>query len=368
MIKTTFISTLLVSQLYAEKIPVYLGSGSQEGISYALLDTKTGELTGLKIAVKTPSPGSLAISKDKKVIFATGRVKGEKTGFVASFARQADGGLELLSQQSSMGTGPCHVSLDAKSESLFVANYSSGSVASFKVKLDTGGKIAPAASMHQHVGASVHPTRQKKPHAHSIYGTSDGKFVYAADLGIDKVMIYKLDSDSGKLTSSGSADLPPGSGPRHMVLSHDAKKIYVLNELTLTISQFARDEKSGALALETTKPVMAEIAEGGGGMTCSEIQLSSDGKFIYAACRDLDNKKRDVISVLKTADLSIIQEQPTGVWIPRHFGISPSGKWMLIAGQRENKVIVHARDPLTGKLSDTPHHVEMDRPMWILFP
>jgi 6-phosphogluconolactonase len=227
------------------------------------------------------------------------------------------------------------------------------------------GKISPAVSHHQHEGSSVHPQRQTKPHAHSIYCSPDNQFVYSANLGIDKVMIYKLDSKSGKLTPTGAAKVPAGGGPRHMAFSENGKMLYVLNELTLTVSRFARDEKSGALKLDSTKPVMKEMAEG---MSGSEIQVSTDGKFLYIACRDLDHKKRDVISVLSVADLRIIQEHPTGVWIPRHFGISPSGKWMLIAGQRDNKVVVHALDPITGMLEKTPHSVKLDKPMWILFP
>jgi len=328
-----------------------------------MLDLETGELTGLKRAVKTASPGSLALSKDKKYLFTTGQTEGEKTGFVASFARQPDGSLKWLSQQSSVGAGPCYVSLDRDSRFLFLANYSGGSVASYQV--DDSGKLSPAVSHHQHKGSSVHPRRQTRPYAHSIYCSPDNQFVYSADLGIDQVVIYQLDADSGKLTPSGAAKVPAGGGPRHMAFSEKGDKLFVLNEMTLTVSRFARDAKSGALKLETTKPVMAEIGEG---MTCSEIQVAAGGGFLYVACRDLQNKQRDVISVLSVADLSIIQEQPTGAWIPRHFGISPSGKWLLIAGLRENKVVVHARNPITGKLTKTPHSVELEKPMWILFP
>ena len=363
MLKTILFTAFSLMPLSAAKIPVYLGSGSEEGISLVYLDSATGELSDLKNAVTTASPGSLVLSKNKNFLFSTGRVKGEKAGFVASFARQSDGSLKLVNKQSSMGAGPCHVSLDNDSQFLFVANYSGGSIASYKV--DESGKISPAVSYHQHEGSSVNPKRQTRAHAHSIYSSPDNQFVYAADLGTDKVMIYKLDQKSGKLTPSGEAKVPAGSGARHMAFSAKGDQLYVLNELTITVSKFTRDKESGALKLETTKPVMADIGEN---MSCSEIQLSADGKFIYAACRDLDNKKRDVISVLSVSDLSIIQEQPTGAWIPRHFGISPSGKWFLIAGMRDNKVVVHSRDPNTGKLSKTPHSVELEKPMWILFP
>lgn len=356
-------SAISVLPLSAAKVPVYLGSGSDSGVSYVLLDSETGELSALKQAVQTSSPGSLALSEDKKYMFTVGRKKGEEMGFVASFSCEDDGSLKLVSEQSSMGSGPCHVSLDSTSRVLFVANYSSGSVTSYKV--DAAGKLSEPVSHYQNEGSSVNERRQNGPHAHSIYASPDNKFVYSADLGTDKVMIYKLDAMTGKLTPSGSGEVPAGSGPRHMAFSGNGEKLYVLNELTLTVSQFARDAESGALVLEASKPVMAELREK---MTCSEIQLSGDDKFIYIASRDLDGQKRDIISVLNAGDLSIIQEQPTGAWIPRHFGISPSGKWFLIAGQRDNKVVVHARDPISGKLSSTPHGVETQTPMWILFP
>lgn len=349
--------------LSAVEVPFYIGSGSTEGISYAVLDSETGEISGLKVAVETSSPGSLAQSVDKKFIFAVGKVKGEKTGFVASFASEGDGSLKLVNKQSSMGAGPCHLSLDSVGGCLFVANYGSGSVASYLVGKD--GEISATASSHQHVGSSVNPKRQKGPHAHSIYASPDNKFVYAADLGTDKVMIYKLDAATGKLTSIGSGDVPAGGGPRHMVFSESGDKLYVLNELTLTVSRFARDAETGGLTIEVTKPVMKVAGEN---MTCSEIQLSADGKFLYVACRDLANEKRDVISVMSVDDLGVIQEQPTGAWIPRHFGISPSGKWLLIAGQKENRVVVHARDVASGKLSATSHGVDVKQAMWILFP
>ena len=329
----TFSGLLMCSAIsQAAEVAVYIGSGADTGISQGILDTETGELKGVKLAVATSRPASLAYSGDKKTIYAIGRNK-EKHGFVASFSVKDDGSLEMLGKQSSMGAGPCHVSVDKTSNALFVANYRGGSIASYQI----GDKFSEAVSFFQHEGKSVHEKRQKGPHAHSIYSSPDNKFVYAADLGTDKVEIYKLDAETAKLTSAGSASVPAGSGARHMVFSEDGAKLYVLNELTLTISRFARDASSGGLTLEKTVPVVSEFAEK---MTCSEIQLSSDGKYIYAATRDLKGDKRDVISVLSTEDMSIIQEQPAGVWIPRHFGISPSGKWFLIAGQQSNQVVI----------------------------
>jgi len=370
MVKLISILGLTTLPLLADKIPVYLGTGSNQGIFYIDLDTTTGALSGLKNVAVTASPASLALSEDKSVLYAIGRDKGEKHGFVASFARAEDYSLTAISKQSSKGAGPCHLSLDKGSDNLFVANYSGGSVASFSISKEAGkvGVLSEAVSSHQHAGSSVNEKRQKGPHAHSIYASHDNRYVYAADLGIDKVLIYKLDEKTGALTSAGFATTPAGAGPRHMAFSKDGSKLFVLNELTLTISQFARNAETGALTLEQTKNVMAASAENAGEITCSEIQLSADGKYLYAACRDLKKKGRDSISVINVETLEIIQEQLAGISIPRHFGISPSGKWFLIAGQNSDKVIVHSRDLDTGKLTKTEHSADLKRPMWILFP
>jgi len=357
----TVLASLVLSSSAAE-VSVYLGSGSKEGISHVILNSDTGALTGLRNVVQTSSPGSLAMSKDRNFLFSIGREKGVKEAFVASFAKNSDGSLTQLSRQSSMDLGACYVSLDHSSKVLLVANYGGGSVASYLVGED--GKLSPAVSHHKHQGSSIDPKRQKKPYAHSIYVSPDNRYVYAADLGADKVVVYALNAETGELKPSSEAKVPAGSGARHMKFSINADKLYVLNELTLTVSQFSRDANSGALTLEMTKPVTNGSIER---MSASEITLSEDGTFLYAACRDLKNENRDRICVLKVEDLSILQEQPAGVSIPRHFAISPSGKWLLIAGQKGHKVVVLARDANTGKLSETPHSVEMNTPMWILF-
>ncbi len=366
MLKTILLSSVMTLHVLAEKTPVYLGTGSDQGIFLVHLDEETGQLSDLKNVATTNSPSSLTISHDKKILFAVGKNKGEKHGFVASFVRKDDNSLTPINKQSSMGVGPCHISLDKGSNNLLVANYSGGSVSSYSLQNESKpGTISEVTSHHKHVGSSIHPQRQTKPYAHSIYASLDNKFVYVADLGMDQVVIYKFDEKTGSLTPAGSAKTQAGGGARHMDFSPAGDKLYVLNELTVTVTQFARDEETGGLKLEETMPVMAKFEEG---ITCSEIQLSADGKFIYAACRDLKEKGRDTISVLNATTLEIIQEHPAGVWIPRHFGISPTGKWMLIAGQRADKVIVHKRDAATGKLTKTDVSVNLKRPMWILFP
>ncbi len=361
-------SLLLSSTLIslADMVPVYLGTGTDDGIYSANLNSETGELSDLRNAVTTSGASSLALSKNKKYLYANGRTPGKKEGSVSAFSVEADGSLKLINTQSSKGRGACHVSLDATSRCLFVANYSSGSVSSYL--LSDKGEISEAVSHHQHEGKSVHPGRQKGPHAHSIYSSPDNKYVYSADLGIDKVMIYKLNAETAELTIAGEVKTPAGGGARHMVFSKSGDKLYVLNELALTVSLFSRDADSGALTLVKTSPVMENNASLVEVLSSSEIQLSQDGKFLYTATRDSENKGRDTISVLDAENLSLVQAHKTSAWIPRHFGVSPSGKWLLVAGQRGDKVVVHALDPKTGKLEQTNHAIDLIKPMWILFP
>ncbi len=362
MMKTALMMVLGIMPVIASKIPLYVGSGSDVGIAKVLLDAKTGEFSGLVNAAKVSSPSSLVMSADGKYVYAACRVKGEKDGVVVSFSRQGDGGLKELNRQSSMGGGACHVSMDRGSRYLFVANYSSGSVASYGV--GPSGVLSGALSVHQHEGRSVKSGRQDGPHAHSIYSSPDNAFVYVADLGIDKVMIYKLDGVNGTLTAAGSAAVPGGSGPRHMVFSGSGDVLYVLNEFTLTISKFNRNKDTGSLDLVATKSVMKDVGEG---MSGSEIQLSSDGKYLYAACRDIRGDGRDVISVLTADGMELIQEHPAGAWIPRHFCISPGGKWLVVAGLKDNKLVVHSRNETTGKLAKAGKDLELKKPMWVLF-
>ena len=249
----------------------------------------------------------------------------------------------------------------------WVANYPEGNVVSLPINQD--GSISPLVSQHQHEGSSIHPQRQTKPHAHSIYAGPNNQFAYAPDLGIDKVMIYRITPKTAKLTPTGFAQTPAGAGPRHMKFSRDGKHAYVLNELDLTISVFSLNPNSGKLtssSVVNTLPKEAERKD----MTCSEIRVSSNGKFVYCANRDLTEQGRDSLSVFQVGDsgqLTRIQTIGAEVWIPRNINLDPSGKWLLVAGQRSNDVPVFSIDATTGKLRFTGNEINVPKAMCIEF-
>jgi 6-phosphogluconolactonase len=356
-----------------EKVNVYLGTqgrGESKGIYLSELDTETGALSAPKLAVEVTGPGFLVLSKDGKSLYSTARApdRGGERGMdaVAWYGVQEDGMLKLGHYESSQGSGPCFVGLDATGTVLMVANYGSGGVAAYAVKAD--GSVSPSTSFHQHEGSSVNERRQKGPHAHSIYAGPDNKFVYAPDLGIDKVVIYALDAAGARLKPAGAAAMPPGSGPRHMKFGKDGEQAYVLSELLLTVVVFDRNAKDGNLA---QKQVVSVLPDGApkDGMTCSEILVSPNGKFVYTANRDTAGKGRDSLSVLTVGDggkLTLLQNVPAKVAIPRNINLSPDGKWLLVAGQKSGNVPVFAVGS-DGQLSPTKHEIKVANAMCVVF-
>ncbi|MDB4627936.1 lactonase family protein [Akkermansiaceae bacterium] len=276
-----------------------------------------------------------------------------------------EGKFTEISSQPYEGRGLCHVSIDANEKVLFGADYGGGKVVSFPIE---GGEIGAVASLMQHKGSSLNKQRQEGPHAHSIYAGPDNKFAYAPDLGIDQVKFYAFDA-KGTLTDKGGFKLIPGSGPRHMKFGKDGSHAYVLNELTLTVTGFSRDTENGVLTMKNTVSVFPSKTKTEN-MSCSEIRVSQDGKFIYTANRDLTEEGRDSLTVLSVAQdgsLKHLETTPAAVWIPRNINLSPSGDWLLVAGQKSNEVTSHRIDKKTGKISFSGKSAEVPKAMCINF-
>ncbi|HET6426721.1 MAG TPA: lactonase family protein, partial [Planctomycetaceae bacterium] len=206
----------------AESFRVYLGTYTgkdSRGIYTATFDSDTGKLSEPRLAAEMVNPSFVAIHPNKKFLYAVGEIadfEGKKTGGVSAYAiDNASGKLTLLNQQSSEGTGPCHVVVDKTGKTVLVANYGGGSCASLPIGAD--GKLTKAASAIQHTGSSVNKSRQEAPHAHSINLDPANRFAYCADLGLDKILIYKFDAATSTLTPNDppAGVVAPGGGPRH---------------------------------------------------------------------------------------------------------------------------------------------------------
>jgi 6-phosphogluconolactonase len=345
----------------------YLGTytthSTSQGIYTDTLDPDTGKLGPLVLAVKASDPNFLALSPDGKFLYAAQGL--DNQGAVAAYAVQSDNSLKLINQQPSGGTATCHVSLDATGRAVFVANYSTGNIASFPIGAD--GSISPAASTIKFTGSGPNKGRQSAPHAHSIYVSPDNKFVYSCDLGTDHVWIYQLDAATGVMTPANPpfAMVPPGSGPRHLTFAQGGNVVYVVNEMGASVSRFTRDAATGALTLVDTVSCLPPEISPGPKITAAEIALHPSGKWLYVSVRG--DETMAVFSVDATGALKLIQNIPPGVKQTRQFAIDPSGKWLITAGQADNHLAVLKIDPSTGQLSATAESVSVGAPVCVLF-
>jgi 6-phosphogluconolactonase len=372
------ISTLLLTSLLgiaslqaATDQLVYVGTYTNsknapvesKGIYVFGLDSKTGKLEPLGLAGEAKSPSFLAIAPSKKFLYSVSEASGG--GGLSAFAiDHKTGKLTLLNEASCQGQGPCHVSVDPTGQTVMVANYGSGHIASLPVKTD--GSLGEAVSVHlQGPASNANPKRQAGPHAHSINVDAAGKFAFACDLGCDKVFVYALDAAKASLTPSSTADVPPGSGPRHFAFHPNGKIAYVNNEMTMTVTAFNYDAAKGELSpIETisTLPPDTEIK----GFSTAETQVHPSGKFAYVS-----NRTHDTIACFKideaTGKLTFIEAAPALVKVPRNFGIDPTGKWMITAGQNSSTIAVFAIDQTTGKISATGQTLEVGSPVCVKF-
>jgi 6-phosphogluconolactonase len=324
-----------------------------KGIYVAEFDSKTGKLGALTLAAETKSPSFVAIAPSKKFLYSVSEGEG-KEGAVSSFSIDpATGKLTLLNSASSKGGGPCHVSVDPAGKVLMVANYGSGHVASIPIKAD--GSLGEAASSYlQGPASNADPKRQKTPHAHSVNTDPAGKFAYACDLGCDKVFIYKLDADSGKMTPNDPAFgvVPAGGGPRHLAFHPNGKYVYVNNEMAMTVTAFKYDAATGALTPIETDSTLPPGVGVDPKFSTAETAVHPSGKFVYVS-----NRGHDTIACFRcdeaTGKLTFIECAPALVQIPRNFGIDRSGKWMITVGQNSNNGAVFSIDPNTGKIKPT---------------
>ncbi len=349
-------------------IGTYTGQGSQ-GIYLAEFDLKSGELKLEGLAAEVDNPTFLAIHPTGKYLYAAGEIgnfKGMKAGAVSAFAIEPKSGkLTLLNQQSSEGSGPCHVTVDKTGKCVLVANYGGGSVASLPVGAD--GKLGEAASAIQHEGSSVDKGRQEAPHAHSINVGPDNRFAFAADLGLDKILIYKLDPATAKLTPHDPpfAKTPDGGGPRHFAFHPSGKFAYVCNEMTSGVTAFSYDAEKGTLEQLQTLSTLPEDYKKPGNST-AEVQVHPSGRFVYVS-----NRGHDSLAIFsideKTGKLTAVGHEPIGGKTPRNFGIDPTGQYIIACGQNSASCHVFKIDTSTGKLRATGSKINVANPVCVKF-
>jgi 6-phosphogluconolactonase (cycloisomerase 2 family) len=345
----------------------YTGENSK-GIYVSRFDSVSGKLSAPELAAETRNPTFLAVAPGGHFLYAVSEVDevgGKPAGAVSAFALDAaTGRLTLLNRQLSGGGGPCHVAVDATGKCLLVANYGSGTVAALPIHAD--GSLGEAATVLQHTGSGSNPNRQAGPHSHFIMPSPDNRFTLDCDLGLDRIFINRLDAEAGKLTAGEPpfAGVVPGSGPRHLVFSTDGRFVYVLNEMSGTITAFSYAPANAVMTeIQTITTLPPDFS---GNNTSAEIALHPSGKFLYASNRGLDSIAVFAVNQ-STGRLTFVEHQPTQGRTPRHFAIDPTGRWLLAENQASGSVVLFAIDQETGRLQPTGQTVPIGSPVCAVF-
>ena len=358
---------------------VDLPPGNGHGIHLFRVDRKTGALTAAGIHPMGTSPSSLVINKANDRLYSsneTDRFEGRKEGSVSAFSINATTGkLVLLNAVSSGGDGPTYVSIHPSGRYLFVANYFGGSIAVLPILADgrlgnatdvkeDAGPIGPTTSKHAPEGSFAF-SGHDRTHAHMIQSDPTGKFVVHVDLGLDRIYIWRFNDQTGKLTPCEQpfVTLPPGDGPRHFHFHPNGKWFYSIQEEGSTVALFDYDATAGRL---TERQTISSLPEGFAGSNfCSEILVSSDGRFVYAGNRLHDSI--GIFSVGVNGVLTQVGNQWTRGNYPRSFNFDPSGNFLYSCNQRADNVAVFRVDRVSGGLDFTGHYTPVGNPSSIVF-
>ncbi|HEX3187360.1 MAG TPA: lactonase family protein [Pyrinomonadaceae bacterium] len=341
-------------------------SSTSEGIYTYRMNSETGELTKFS-SIKSENPSFLALDRSKRFLYAVNEVpqfEGKASGGVSAYAIDKTGKLNLLNQRPSMGADPCYLTVDSKRTSLLVANYTGGNVALLPILKN--GTLGPATDVKQHEGSGP-KEQQKGPHAHCIILDAHERYALAADLGSDKVMIYRFDSAAHQLQSGKQqlwSTLQAGAGPRHLVLHPNGRYAYVINELDSTLTTLNFNASAGTL---TTTDTVSTLPSGFTGVSyCADVHVSPSGEFLYGSNRGHNSIVVFVIDE-RTGKPSLVEHVSTeGNW-PRNFTIDPTGRFLLVANQRTDNVVVFGIDSQTGRLKPTGHSAQVPIPVCLKF-
>jgi 6-phosphogluconolactonase len=355
----------------ASKYRVYIGTytnGDSKGIYRCTLNMKDGSLTNLKLAAETVNPSFLAIHPNRRYLYAVNEVSDfqgkQNNGGVSAFAiNKQTGKLRLLNQQSTGGASPCHLVVDAAGKNVLVANYHGGSIAAYSIQED--GSLSIATSFIQHTGGSrVNSPRQDEPHPHSINLDAANRFAFVADLGLDKVLVYRFDSRQGTLIPNEPAgvSVPPGAGPRHFAFHPNGKTAYVINEIDSTVTAFQYNQQRGVLKSFQT---LSTLPAGFDGRTSTaDVQVHPSGNFLYGS-----NRGHDSIAIYtidnKSGRLKYVEKQKLLGQTPRNFAMDPAGRYLFAECQKDGFIETFRIDPNSGRLSSLGKAVSVPSPVCV---
>lgn len=354
-----------------QSIKFYVGS-SEGSLSHSIflctLDPAAETFSLVDSFAGAQGASYLDLSPGQKYLYAINQDHWEDTrnSTVTSFSIEPGTlSLEPINSQSSEGSGICHIHCSEKGDYIFAANYGSGHASAFPV--NGNGEIAAASSVVIGEGTGLIESRQAGPHAHQVMLDPGQNFLLVPDLGIDKILIYAFNSETGILTPNSAQpffSLPPGSGPRHLAFHPDGAHLYIVNELNSTLTACSYDGSNGTITMLNTQSTVEEAHEGM--KYPAAVRVHPKGKYVYASTRG-ENSCISTFEIRDNGTVSRIQVMEQVPNWPREFNLDPSGKYMLVAGERSHEIRLYKIDPGTGLLTETPAKFELPAPASILF-
>lgn len=358
-------------QLAAQPVlDVWIGTSRSklsQGIYHCTLNLANGRLSTPTLAGEIDGPGFLAMHPDGKTIYSVGAL--DRKQVVAAWRVSGPPGkrtLKLLNALETGDGGAAHVCVDKIGRTVLSAQYGGGSVSVYSLNAD--GSLKERTQVIEHEGGSkADARRQESPHPHWTGVSPDNRFAFIPDLGLDAVVIYRLDAATARLTRHGEARLHPGAGPRHMKFHPNGRWAYVLNELDLTVTVFDYDAEAGKMtSKQTVDAVPAEELAKEKAKSASEIRVHPNGRFVYSANRGHDTITAYAVDA-KTGGLTVIERENVRGATPRNFNLDPSGQWLLAGGQSSHTLASFVVDQEKGELVYNQNVAHVPSPICVLF-
>ncbi len=330
--------------------------GRADGIGVFRLDPSNGAMTHVQTAPGALNPSFVALHPFRPNLYAVNAVPeidGHQGGAISAYSVDpATGELTFLNRQSAGGAGPCFVAVEATGQFVLASSYGGGSVTMLPIQAD--GSLGPATDFVQHVGSGADPRRQTSPHAHSINVDPANRYALVCDLGLDRVMVYRLDLTRGKLVPNDEPWAPtrPGAGPRHLTFHPNGRYVYVINEIDSTLAVYSYDAERGTLKERQVLSTLPEGYADAARNTTAEVRVLPSGRFVYGS-----NRGHDSIVIFAADEsggkLTYVGHESSRGKGPRNFVIDPTGRLMLVANQDTDDIVAFWIDPATGQLTPT---------------
>jgi 6-phosphogluconolactonase len=350
-----------INQRYFHLIIGTYTKTQDKGLFVYKFDSETGKLTFESTTEGIKNPSYLAVGDDGKKVYSVNESGTDRKGGVSAFNFDAKlGKLNFINEQETIGAAPCYISISKDNKFIITANYTGGNLS--VLPLATDGKIEKLTQLIQHDGSSVNQSRQKEPHAHSAIFSPNGKTLFSADLGTDKLYAYQYKSNNPKPLVEAKQPLvktEAGFGPRHFEFNKKGSKVYLLGELTGAISVYDRKKNQ----LENIQSLSLNTSDFKGTNGAADIHLSNDEKFLYVTNRGSVNEIVIFKVHEKTGLLERIGAQSTLGKTPRNFMIDPTDQFLLIAHQNSDDVLVFKRDKNTGMLTYANEKINVGSPV-----